>query len=116
MLVLCCAVLSPVGLRNPMDCSLPRSVAGDLPDPGIEPTSPALQILYLLSHLGSPEIALLPIKKLRQNGLKLSRLDFPLKTRVCGKDGRGNCFNGTHLDWINGKLLPGLRHHYPPSP
>ena len=28
---------------------------GDLPDPGIEPTSPAEQILYQLSHQGSPK-------------------------------------------------------------
>lgn len=28
--------------------------------------------------------------KRRQNGLKLSPLDFPLKTLVCGRDGRGN--------------------------
>ena len=27
---------------------------GDLPNPGIEPRSPAMKILYRLSHLGSP--------------------------------------------------------------
>ena len=30
------------------------SSPGDLPDPGIKPMSPALQILYHLSHQGSP--------------------------------------------------------------
>ena len=33
---------------------LPFPSPGDLPDPGIKPRSPALQILYGLSHLGSP--------------------------------------------------------------
>ena len=32
---------------------LPFPPPGDLPDPGIKPQSPALQILYLLSHQGS---------------------------------------------------------------
>ena len=35
---------------------LPFPFPGDLPDPGMEPGSPALQaILYCLSHQGSPE-------------------------------------------------------------
>ena len=59
-------------LCDPVDCSLPGSFvhgilqqeqcsglpfppSGDLPNPGIEPESPALQqILYHLSHQGSP--------------------------------------------------------------
>ena len=35
---------------------LPFPPPGDLPDPGIKPQSPALQILYLLSHQGSPGV------------------------------------------------------------
>ena len=35
---------------------LPFPPPGDLPDPGIKPQSPALQILYLLSHRGSPGV------------------------------------------------------------
>ena len=35
---------------------LPFPSPGDFPDPGIEPTSPALQVdSLLLSHQGSPE-------------------------------------------------------------
>ena len=70
----CVCMLSPIQLRNPMDCSSPgSSVHGifqarilewlpclpprDLPDPGIKPVSPASPplrwILYPLSHLGS---------------------------------------------------------------
>ena len=69
----CCLVakLCPT-LYNPMGCSLPRSsvhglsqaripewvaisFSGDLPDPGIKPTSPALQAdSYYWSHPGSP--------------------------------------------------------------
>ena len=57
-------------LCNPMDCSLPGSwgfsrqeywnglpcpPSGNLPDPGIEPMSPVLQVdSLLLSHWGSP--------------------------------------------------------------
>ena len=33
---------------------LPFPSAGDLPDPGIKPRSPALEILYPLSYKGSP--------------------------------------------------------------
>ena len=33
---------------------LPFLSPGDLPDPRIEPRSPALQALYHLSHVGSP--------------------------------------------------------------
>ena len=35
---------------------LPLPVPGDLPDPGIEPTSPALQADSLPSHRGSPSL------------------------------------------------------------
>ena len=63
-------------LRNPMDCSrqaplsmefsrqeywsrLPFPYPGDLPDPGIEPAFPALQVDSVpLSHRGSPNIGL----------------------------------------------------------
>ncbi|CAI9174389.1 unnamed protein product [Rangifer tarandus platyrhynchus] len=60
-------------LRDPMDCSLPGysvhgislarilervaiSFSGDLPNPGMEPESPALagRLFLSLSHLGSP--------------------------------------------------------------
>ena len=45
---------------------LPSAPPGDLPDPGIEPPSPALQVnSLLLSHQGSPE---------RPNDLFLSQL------------------------------------------
>ena len=33
---------------------LPFTSPGDLPNPGIQPWSPALQTLYCLSHQGSP--------------------------------------------------------------
>ena len=63
---MCCELLSPVQLCNPMDYSLPGSSAhgihqariaewvaipspGDLPKPEIEPGSPALQAYSLLS-------------------------------------------------------------------
>lgn len=55
-------------------------------------------------------------KKLRQSGLTLSPLDFPLKACAHSAVGGNMGLNGAHLDWINGKLLPGLRHHYPSSP
>ena len=62
---------SRLTLSDPMDCSLPDSSVhgiyqarvlewvpfpspGDLPNPGIEPGSPVLQILYQLSYKGSP--------------------------------------------------------------
>ena len=68
--VLCCAqLLSRLQLCNPMDCSspassvhgifqaifqywsgLPRSPPGDLPNPGIEPGSPTLQVDSLPSE------------------------------------------------------------------
>ena len=45
---------------------LPSPPPGDLPNPGIEPPSPALQVNFLsLSHQGSPE---------RPNDLLLSQL------------------------------------------
>ena len=64
--------MSSAALCNPMDCDLPGSSIhgismarilarmpcpppGDLPDPGIEPVAPALQVDSLpLSHQGSP--------------------------------------------------------------
>ena len=67
----CAHVLSYVRLCNLMDCSLPGSSKGfprqeywsglpfpspgDLPDPGMEPTSPALQVdALLLEPSGKP--------------------------------------------------------------
>ena len=86
---MCCARLlqSCLTLCNPMDCSLPGSSVhgilqtrildwsglpcpppGDLPDPGIEPASPAAPALQAdslpLSHQGSPASILLPLKSL----------------------------------------------------
>ena len=64
---------------DPMDCSLPGSSVneisqerilewvafpspGDLPDPGIEPVSPALQVdSLLLSHQESPTVTITTI-------------------------------------------------------
>ena len=73
--VLCLVTQSCPTLCDPMYCSPPGSsvhgdspgkntgvgchalLQGDLPNPGIEPRSPALQqILYCLSHHGSPRI------------------------------------------------------------
>ena len=81
---------SHVQLCNPMDCSqappsmgfsrpeywsgLPCPPPGDLPDPGIEPTSLALQAdSLMLSHWGSPLISYMPIqnkkfKKVKKKG------------------------------------------------
>ena len=64
LLLLLSHSVSPT-LCHPVDCSLPGSsvhgilqaseLPGDLPDPGIEPRSPALQADSLsLSHQGSP--------------------------------------------------------------
>ena len=40
--------------RQEYSCGLPSSPPGDLPDPGIKPTSPALASrFFTLSHLGS---------------------------------------------------------------
>ena len=42
-------------LRQEYWSGLPLPSPGDLPDPGVEPASPALQAdSLLLSHLGSP--------------------------------------------------------------
>ena len=52
-------------------CSgLPLPLPGDLPDPGIEPASPALQVDSLpLSHLGSHKAMLLSHKKEQDNAI-----------------------------------------------
>ena len=67
----CACVLSYVRLCSPMDCSLPGSSKGftrqeyssglpfpspgGLPDPGMEPTSPALQVdALVLEPSGTP--------------------------------------------------------------
>ena len=54
-----CQAPLPMGFSNQAYWSgLPFPSPGDLPDPGIEPGSPALQayILYQLSYAGSPVI------------------------------------------------------------
>ena len=49
---------APLSMRFPRQeywCGLPFPSPGDLPDPGLEPMSPALAVdSLLLSHLGSP--------------------------------------------------------------
>ena len=48
---------------------LPFPSPGDLPDPGIESRSPALQADALpLSHQGSPYQVLVPLKKHKEQG------------------------------------------------
>ena len=52
---------------------LPCPPPGDLPDPGTEPTAPALQAGSLpLSHQGSPLLE--PIEQNKNNGLSLQPL------------------------------------------
>ena len=53
-IVACQAPLSMRFSRQQYLSRLPFSSPGDLPYPGIEPGSPAFQILYHLSHQGSP--------------------------------------------------------------
>ena len=55
----CQGPLSMEYLRQEYWSGLPFPPPGDLPDPGIEPTSPADQLDSLpLSHLGSPYLLL----------------------------------------------------------
>ena len=56
------------GLSRQQSCSgFPFPSPGDLPDPGIEPGSPALQADSLpLSHQGSPNMLIVLFKKLRR--------------------------------------------------
>ena len=56
---------------------LPCLPAGDLPDPGIEPSSPALQILYCLSCEGSPPCPLSLGKISYENASSLGWFPFP---------------------------------------
>ena len=56
---------------------LPFPSPGDLPDPRTEPTSPALQILYHLSHQGSFQVALV-VKNPPVNAGASKRLRFDL--------------------------------------
>ena len=75
--VTCCwCSVTKSGFCDPVDCSLPDVLSmgfpgqvywsrlpfpspGDLPDPGIEPMSPVLQMnSLLLSHQGSPSVTL----------------------------------------------------------
>ena len=63
-----CAVLSPVAHQAPLSkgfsrleywSGLPRPPPGDLPDPGMEPGSPALKVDSLLAELpGKPPVLL----------------------------------------------------------
>ena len=55
-------------------CSgLPFPSPGDLPDPGIEPTSPTLQVDSLpLSHQGSPLTIVLGTENTEKNGTAFS--------------------------------------------
>ena len=80
-----------------MDCSLPGSMGfsrqeywsglpfpapGNIPDPGIKPTSSALQVdSLLLSHRGSPE----PYLKPNNNNLSLALKNSCLQTLVLEK-------------------------------
>ena len=64
----------PLSMRFPMQVywsGLPFPSPGDLPDPGIEPTSPALQADSLpLSHLGSPFFPIVfPFSECHTNGI-----------------------------------------------
>ena len=52
----CQAPLSIEFSRQEYWSGLPFPSPGDLPNPGIEPGSPTLQILYHLSHQGSPVV------------------------------------------------------------
>ena len=59
----CQAPLSMEFSRQEYWSGLPFSTPGDLPDPGIEPISPALQAdSLLLSHRGSPKKAIRVLK------------------------------------------------------
>ena len=109
----CCLVISHFQLFcDPMDCSRPGSSVhaisqarmlewvaisfspGDLPDPGIKFTSPALQMDSLpLSHLGSPMVYLESSKSLTSFSMyvlvgytcayvKLDILNYPYPSRV----------------------------------
>ena len=59
--VACQAPLSTEFFRQEYWSGLPFPSPGDLPDPRIEPRSPALQVvLYHLSHHGSPKNEIMP--------------------------------------------------------
>ena len=69
--VTCQAPLSMGFSRQEYQSQLPCLPPGDLPDPGVEPTSPALQVDSLpLSHWGSPK-QLLPYSKFKVCFLEL---------------------------------------------
>ena len=72
--VACQAPLSLGFLRQEYWSRLPFLSPGDLPDPGIEPVSPALQEdCLLMSHQGSP-IPILGIMTLRHRLSNLSKM------------------------------------------
>ena len=57
MCVQLCMTLSPLSMgfdRQEYWSGLPRPLPGDLPDPGIEPVSPALQTVFTAESLGKP--------------------------------------------------------------
>ena len=61
------APLSMVFVRQEYWNGLPFPSPGDLPDPGIKPMSPGLQVDSLpLSHLGSPRSSLWPFINLEK--------------------------------------------------
>ena len=74
--VACQVLLSTQGFSRPeywSELSFPS--AGDLPDPGIKPRSPALQILYPLSYKGSPINVIHHINKLKNKSHMFNSID-----------------------------------------
>ena len=59
---------------------LPFPSPRDLPNPGIEPGSPSLQMLYRLSHQGSPSVNFL-LKIILLGRKVMTNLDSILKSR-----------------------------------
>ena len=86
--VACQALLSMGFPRQEFWSGLPCPPPGDLPDPGIEPASPALQADSLpLSHQGSPFIQVNP-GLITVQGTKISHQDcslFSLQDQTCMK-------------------------------
>ena len=71
--IACQSPLSMGFLRQEYWSGLPRPPPGDLPDPGIKPTSPTLQVDSLpLSHQGSPLTIVLGTENTEKNGTAFS--------------------------------------------
>ena len=67
----CQAPLSMGFFRQEYCSGLPFASPGDLPDPGIEPSSPTLQADSLpLSHLGNPQISFSSVHSVVSNSLQ----------------------------------------------